>query len=53
MCACLPLDDDGVAATTLLTAYRDPKNDNPALRRFWSLLGARRICSEDSFSSAI
>lgn len=39
---CLPLDEEGVAATTLMTAYRDPKNDNPALRRFWSLLKRQR-----------
>jgi DNA-binding transcriptional LysR family regulator len=30
-------EDDGYVA---LTAYRDPRNDNPPLRRFWSLLKA-------------
>lgn len=34
------LDDDGEALAPF-TAYRDPTNDNPALRRFWSDLKKR------------
>lgn len=43
---CLPLDEAGAPVTTPLTAYRDPQNDNPALRRFWGLLGRRRLSAE-------
>jgi DNA-binding transcriptional LysR family regulator len=39
--AAIPLTEDAGAVSVPLTAYRDPKNDNPALRRFWSLLKGR------------
>jgi DNA-binding transcriptional LysR family regulator len=34
----VPLYDADGPTKELLTAYRDPGNDNPPLRRFWSLL---------------
>lgn len=34
----IPLAQGGRRTREVLTAYRDPGNDNPALRRFWSLL---------------
>jgi DNA-binding transcriptional LysR family regulator len=37
----VPLIDESGPTRELLTAYRDPGNDNPALRRFWSLLKSR------------
>ncbi len=37
----VPLKDAKGATMEMLTAYRDPGNDNPPLRRFWSLLKSR------------
>lgn len=37
----VPLVDASGRTRELLTAYRDPGNDNPPLRRFWSLLKSR------------
>ncbi len=37
----VPLADANGLTRELLTAYRDPGNDNPLLRRFWSLLKSR------------
>ena len=37
----VPLVDANGLTRELLTAYRDPSNDNPPLRRFWSLLKSR------------
>ena len=37
----VPLMRDHQGAQVQFTAYRDPGNDNPPLRRFWSLLKTR------------
>ena len=37
----MPLVDADGRTREMLTAYRDPGNDNPPLRRFWSLLKSR------------
>ncbi len=37
----IPLQDNDGPTLEPLTAYRDPGNDNPPLRRFWSLLKSR------------
>lgn len=37
----VPLHDADGPTKELLTAYRDPGNDNPPLRRFWSMLKSR------------
>ena len=37
----VPLVDANGRTREVLTAYRDPSNDNPPLRRFWSLLKSR------------
>ena len=37
----VPLVDATGRTREMLTAYRDPGNDNPPLRRFWSLLKSR------------
>ncbi len=37
----IPLRDAEGFTLERLTAYRDPSNDNPPLRRFWSLLKSR------------
>ena len=37
----VPLVDGNGRTRELLTAYRDPGNDNPPLRRFWSMLKSR------------
>lgn len=37
----IPLHEPEGPTRERLTAYRDPGNDNPALRRFWSLLKSR------------
>ncbi|MEQ7155134.1 LysR family transcriptional regulator [Brevundimonas aurifodinae] len=36
-----PLEGEPSDVLIDLTAYRDPSNDNPSLRRFWSLLKSR------------
>ena len=37
----VPLADANGRTSEMLTAYRDPGNDNPPLRRFWSMLKSR------------
>lgn len=37
----VPLHDEEGPTMESLTAYRDPGNDNPPLRRFWSMLKSR------------
>lgn len=37
----IPLHDQSGPTLEWLTAYRDPGNDNPPLRRYWSLLKSR------------
>ena len=37
----VPLVDANGPTREMLTAYRDPRNDNPPMRRFWSLLKSR------------